>query len=354
MRLEAEKENAEREVAKLRKLNTAEQMVDAIAKTRQRFVDQVMATSEENHRLHKEAEAEASELRAQLRAKMAEACELRDGATRQVCEHDRERRQLEQERDAFRDQFQALQQEGERRSGECAAQHAKLSDDLRAQVERQKATIASYRKDKAEQINELGKVRRELAETKKALADMKGYKQDEYVAAQELQTELEHERLKCYSYVAERDAARHDLSTAKAELARCQALANGNHEKWQWAKEDAQRVSKLARAHFIKWQAAEVENESLKRMLSEEGGEKHRLQLEREREEHGVAMKLPMGNVRNAAVAKCFNSGVLPGASAEEVLASERMTASIVEAKAAVEALAWTEAHVLETNKGPW
>ena len=684
MRLEAEKENAERELAKLRMLETAKEMVDAIAKTRQRFVDQVVATSEENHRLHKEAEAEASELRAQMRAKMAEACELRDSAVRKVHEHDKERRQLEQERDAFRDKFQALHQEGERRSGERAVQHAKLqaeidrlkmalykqdeyvaaqglerqleeqqrkfySDEaerttlkdtrpavqikvrdmtlykqdeyvaaqgmenelqtardtlearenmlaqvkeelaterltsaelerqrdealerianvnetatrqrvraekvekerdaikeeaegrsrertvqhtklreeieaLQAQLkekteqwERQKATIAIYRKGQADQTNEhakqrcqlesernslkataevavrdyeavastledrdteiavlrkkvaevegearalsierdaavtqregtrtalelanehcirfekeiaalkedqerlkdaecklkasgeqfdrlrtdyyaekakvaqlceqlrvavrdheatkshhkslmadtsdavdeLGKVRRELAETKKALADMKGYKQDEYVAAQELQGQLEDQEWKCHSYVAERDDARRDLSTAKAELARCQELANVNHEKWQWAKEDGQRVSQLARAYFTKLQAVEVENESLRRMLSEEGGEKHRLQLEREREEYDAAMKLPMGNVRNAAVAKCFNSGVLPGASPEEVLASERMTASIVAAKAALVAKDHHEVHVLETNKGP-
>ena len=161
--------------------------------------------------------------------------------------------------------------------------------------------------DTSDAVNELGKVRRELEVEKGAAGELKA-----------------------------------ELEEAKAELARCQALANGNHEKWQWAKEDAQRVHQLAREHFIKWKAAEAKNEALLCMLSDKGGEKHRLQLEREREEYEAAMKLPTTAERNAAVAKCFNSGVLPGASPEEVLASERMTASIVEAKAAAVAAAVT------------
>lgn len=328
MRLEAEKENAERELANLRKLETAKEMVDAIAKTRQRFVDQVVATSGENHRLHKEAEAEARELRAQLRAKMAEACELRDkvgdlekdvhsiaqdyGARTKEVEHkERDVRQLthelqtargtlearenmlaqvkeelaterltsaelQRQRDEARERAanvnetatlarvraekvekerDAIKEEAEGRSRERAVQHAKLREEIEAlqaqlkgkteQWERQKATIAIYRKDKAEQFSEHSKQRRQLeserdslkataeiavmqcesltstigdkdaeiaaarqklAETKKELAEMTLYKQDEYVAAQERQTELEEEQWKAAEAEPEPDS----------------------------------------------------------------------------------------------------------------------------------------------------
>ena len=270
------------------------------------------------------------------------AKERLEDAEARACELEKQIGPLKEDQEVVKRKYAASREQFDRLQTDYYAEQAKvaqLCEQLRVAVRDHEATKSHHKSliaDTSDAANELGKVRRELAETKKALADMKGYKQDEYVAAQELQRQLEDQEWKCHNYVAERDAARRDLSTAKAELARCQALANGNHEKWQWAKEDGQRVCQLAREHFIKLEAVEVENESLKRMLSEEGGEKHRLQLEREREEYEAAMKLPTTAERNAAVAKCFNSGVLPGASPEEVLASERMTASIVAAKAAL------------------
>jgi hypothetical protein len=76
-----------------------------------------------------------------------------------------------------------------------------------------------------------------------------------------------------------------------------------------------------------------------------------RLQLERERQDYERAMRLPSTAARNAAVARCTNSGVLPGASPEEILASQRMSASIEAAKLALRR--GPEVHMFATNYGP-
>ncbi len=196
---------------------------------------------------------------------------------------------------------------------EEAALHKEDRERLEDAKRKLKSSAEQFDRLRTDYLAEKGKVDKLKAE----LAEMTLYKEDEYCAAQALEMKLEEEQRKCCSYVAQRDAARYDLSTAKAELVRYKALADANHDKWQCAKKDSQYRLKLAQDVFTKWKATEAEPEpdsDPEPVMCSTMGTGKSLRAERAR----TLFPPDISDACSAADAKCANSGVLPGATSEE------------------------------------
>ena len=150
--------------------------------------------------------------------------------------------------------------------------------------------------------------------------------QKEIVALKEDQERLEDAKRKLKSSGEQFDRLRADYHFEKGKVDKLQA-------ELQELKQEQQLKERPPVQVKIKTDHRETHVVSTGMCPLWYGSEAHRFRLECEHKEYAAALKLPTFDERNAAVAKCTNSGVMPGATFEEVAASNAKTANIMAAQ---------------------